>query len=62
MGNLELVRNGQLFFLATHTLFFTFASIINLLNKNNMKKIAVYVEALATDVNNDQPIVKFYYG
>ena len=30
--------------------------------KNNMKKIAVYVEALATDVNNDQPIVKFYYG
>ena len=30
--------------------------------KNNMKKIAVYVEALDTDVNNDQPIVKFYYG
>lgn len=27
-----------------------------------MKKIAVYVEALDTDVNNDQPIVKFYYG
>ena len=24
-----------------------------------MKKIAVYVEALDTDVNNDQPIVKF---
>lgn len=42
-GNLELVRNGQLFFFVTHLPCFTFASIINLLNKNNMKKIAVFM-------------------